>query len=232
MAAPKKVDYERIEPGWRAGIKSPSQLAAEYTEETGVSVSHAAIIKHFKRLGVPRDLKAKVISKADAMVMQAMVTGKVTAATTLRDSELITRGALDVAQVRLSHRVDITRMRRLVLDLLAELECQTGNLELFERLGEMLRSDDERSQDKRNDLYQRVISTAGRIDGLKKLADAMKVLIGLEREAYGLDPCAQGQPDAERAKKDLFTDAELLARARRIVGSRACGPAAADPAGG
>ena len=28
MAAPKKVDYEAIEPGWRAGIKSPEQLAA------------------------------------------------------------------------------------------------------------------------------------------------------------------------------------------------------------
>lgn len=57
MPARKKVDYERIEPGWRAGVLSPAQLAAEYTEATGVSVSHAAIIKHFKKLGVPRDRK-------------------------------------------------------------------------------------------------------------------------------------------------------------------------------
>ena len=64
MAAPKKVDYERIEPGWRAGIKSPAQLASEYTEATGISVSRSAIIKHFTELGVPRDLKAKVRAAA------------------------------------------------------------------------------------------------------------------------------------------------------------------------
>ena len=54
MPARKKVDYERIEPGWRAGALSPSQLAAEYTDATGVSVSRSAIIKHFTELGIPR----------------------------------------------------------------------------------------------------------------------------------------------------------------------------------
>ncbi|HUZ95755.1 MAG TPA: hypothetical protein VMU57_12675, partial [Edaphobacter sp.] len=34
--------------------------------------------------------------------------------------------------------------------------------------------------------YRRVISTPGRIDGMKKLADSLKTLITLEREAYGL----------------------------------------------
>ncbi len=203
MAAPKKIDYERIEPGWRAGIKSPAQLAAEYTAETGVSVSHAAIIKHFRKLGIPRDLRAKVQAKADAMVMQAMVTGKVSSETTVKDAELIARGAQDVATIRISHRADITRMRRIVLDLLGELEQQTGNPELFEQLGEMLRSEDDRSQDKRNEIYQKVISTAGRIDGLKKLAEAMKILIGLEREAYGLDVTPEGT-DKPRTFADFY----------------------------
>ena len=54
MAAPKKIDYDRIEPGWRAGLLSPHQLAAAYTEETGQKVSHAAIIKHFKKAGIAR----------------------------------------------------------------------------------------------------------------------------------------------------------------------------------
>ena len=122
MAAPKKVDYERIEPGWRAGILSPAQLAAEYTEATGVSVSHAAIIKHFKKLGVPRDLTAKVRAKADAMVMDAMVTGKVSSVTTKRDAEIIDESATRQAIVRLTHRTDISRARNVVMSLFEELE--------------------------------------------------------------------------------------------------------------
>ena len=62
----------------RAGILSPRQLAAQYTEETGDPVSHAAIVNHFKKAGIDRDLAAKIRAKADAMVTQAMVTGKVT----------------------------------------------------------------------------------------------------------------------------------------------------------
>ena len=52
--------------------------------DTGVSVSHAAIITHFKKLGVPRSLVAKVRAKSDAMVMESMVTGKVSSVTIKR----------------------------------------------------------------------------------------------------------------------------------------------------
>ncbi len=68
-AKPKKsVDYSRIEPGWRAGILSPRQLAEIYTQETGDPLSHAAIIKHFAKAEIPRDLSAKIRAKAEEMV--------------------------------------------------------------------------------------------------------------------------------------------------------------------
>lgn len=60
MAAPVRIDYDRIEPDWRAGIKSAQQMADEYTLATGQKVSHAGISKHFKKLGIPRDLIAKI----------------------------------------------------------------------------------------------------------------------------------------------------------------------------
>lgn len=72
------------------------------------------------------------------------------------------------------------------MSLLAELEIETDNLTLFQELGEILRSEDDKGTDKRNDLYQKVISSAGRVDSMKKLSDTLKTLIGLEREAYGL----------------------------------------------
>jgi len=182
-----RIDWERIEPDWRAGLKSVLQIAADYESDTSQKVSHTAINKHFRKLGVPRDLKAKVQAKADAMVSAAEVSGKVSTETTATDAKIIDANATIIANVQLSQRKDIGRSRRLALSLMEELEAETGNIELFHELGELLRSADDKGQDKRNDLYQKVISSAGRIDSMKKLAETMRVLISLEREAFGID---------------------------------------------
>lgn len=193
MAAPKKVDYARIEPGWRAGILSPMQLAAEYTEATGIKVSHTAIIKHFKKLGVPRDLRQKIQAKADAMVAQAKVTGKVSAETTKADAEIIEANATEMASVKLAHCRDIGRGRALVMSLLGELEAQTADPELFERLGELMTSPGEEDGDaarKRMDrlqqAFQAALSLSGRADTLKKLSDSLRIMVDKEREAFGI----------------------------------------------
>lgn len=55
MAAKAKIDWSLIEPDWRAGTKSGQQLAEEYSLATGVSVTRAAISKHFKARGIERD---------------------------------------------------------------------------------------------------------------------------------------------------------------------------------
>jgi hypothetical protein len=209
MAAPKKVDYEAIEPGWRAGLKSPQQLAAEYTEKTGIKVSRSAIIKHFEKLGVPRDLRAKVMAKADAMVAQAMVTGKVSAETTVTTAEIVATAAADVAAIRLAHRGDITRMRSLVIRLLAECEAEAADPAVFESLGELLRNPDERGQDKLNEAYHKAISLPQRIKGVKELAEALRVLIALEREAYGI-----GVEEKPKTPLEDLSDEEIEARLR------------------
>ena len=201
MAAPKKIDYDRIEPGWRAGLLSLPQLAFDYTAATNVSVSHAAIIKHFKKLGVQRDLKAKVLAKADAMVMQAMVTGKVTLETIAKEKEIIEDSAMFVAEVRLAHRKDIGRGRKLTVSMLQELELQTEGRELLQQLGEIMRTDNDAGIDRKNDLYNKVLSLAGRADTLKKLADSLKVLVGMEREAFGLNI---EEPDARDALTQIL----------------------------
>lgn len=159
MAAPQKVDYECIEHGWRAGILSPAQLAETYTKATGVDVSRVAIIRHFEKLGVPRDLKAKIQAKADAMVQQAMVTGKVTTATTVTTAKVINGQATTQAKVRIGHQTGAERLQRLVFKLTAELERQTA---------------------KKAALKDRA-STA------KSLIDAFGRLVAIEREAHGIN---------------------------------------------
>lgn len=174
-------DWERIEADYRAGLLSVREIAASQ------GISHTAIQKRAKVDAWERDLGAKIRAKADRLVAKREVAKQVAAERVETDRSIVEANAEVIAQVRLNHRGDIARARKLCMSLLAEIEVETDNLDLFEALGELLRAEDDKGQDKRNEAYRRVISGASRIDSMKKLADALKVLISLEREAYGID---------------------------------------------
>lgn len=177
----KAPDWERIEASFRAGAMSLREIAAEH------GLSEGAIRKRAKRDSWERDLREKVRTKADALVRTELVRSEVrTESAIASEKQTVEVEAQVQARIRLDHRRDIQRFRALCLSMLAELEAETANIELFRELGEMLRKEDDRGQDRRNDLYQKVISSAGRIDSLKKLSETLKHLIGLEREAYGI----------------------------------------------
>lgn len=202
MTAPD-IDWERIEADFRAGILSLREIAA-----ANPGVSHMTVKRRATKEGWSQDLSAKIAAKAEELVTRRAVTGAVTAERTVTDKQIVEVNAAAIASVRLGHRKDIVRFRNVALDLLAELESETGNAELFQDLGNFLRQEDDKGQDKRNDVYQKVISSVGRIDGVKKLAEVLKILIGLEREAYGI---------ADTAAKDTGTEklAEALEAARK-----------------
>jgi predicted GNAT family acetyltransferase len=216
MAAPKKVDYEQIEPGWRAGIKSPPQLAADYTAATGISVSHTAIKKHFAKLGVPRDLAAKVKAKADSMVLESMVTGKVSTATTKHDAQIIDESATLIATVRLSQRNDIQRARAIVNDLMGDLEAEAREPGLFREIQDLLSEKEDGTaltpaeRAKVHEGYQKALSLGARVANMKALAEALRILIALERQAFGIDDAAGDDTAAAKS----FLEAMLEARAR------------------
>ena len=183
----KATDWERIEADYRAGVLSLREIAAAH------AVSHVAVQKRAKKFGWTRDLAAKIKAKADELVTKQAVTTSVTTAAAVSERQIIEANASRIAQVRGEHRADIMRARALALKMLEELEAVTGNLGEFEELGDILRSEDDRAQDKRNDVYLKVISSSGRVDTLKKLSETLKNLIGLEREAYGLDTAPDGE---------------------------------------
>jgi hypothetical protein len=197
-----KTDWERVEADYRAGLLSVREIAAAQ------GISHTAIQKRAKAEGWERDLSAKIQAKADALVAKREVATQVATETAVSERLIVEANAEVIAQVRMAHRSDITRSRKLAMALLAEVEIQTESLELFEELGDFLRADDEKAQDKRNDVYKRVISGAGRVDSMKKLADTLKVLIGLEREAYSIDnaPEAPKEPATADQVTEGFAD--------------------------
>lgn len=200
ITAPKKPgakaapDWERIELDYRAGIKTLRQIADEH------GITHGAINKRAKRDGWERDLASKIQAKAETLVSKAAVSKPVSMETRIAERDVIEANAIAVADVRLAHRRDIHRSRRIVMSLLDELEYQTGaeNVAMLEQLGELLRSPDDRGQDKLNDLYHKIIALPGRAKTMKDLGESLRVLVVLERQAFGLD-------DKDNAPVDALT---------------------------
>lgn len=194
MGEEKKVtDWERVELDYRAGLLSVREIA------DARGCSHTAINKRAKKEGWERDLQAKIRAKADSMVSKREVSKEVSAERMETERNVVEANAHVIADIRMAHRKDIKRSRTLCLSLLEEVESQTINPELYEELGEMLRSEDKNGADRRNDLYNKVISSAGRISSMKQLAETLRILVALEREAYSIsneDPTTSDVPSS------------------------------------
>lgn len=212
---PSAPDWERIELDYRAGVKTLRQIADEH------GITHGAINKRAKRDGWERDLATKIQAKADALVSKAAVSKPVSTETRIAEREVIEANATAIADVRLAHRRDIQRTRGITMRLLEELEYQTGaeNVFLLEQLGELLRAEDDKGQDKLNDLYHKIISLPGRAKTMKDLGESLRVLVALERQAFGLD-------DKDNAPVDALTS---LLHGIATTNSNAFAPVARDP---
>lgn len=157
-----------------------------------------------------RDLNAKVRAKADELVRKAEVRTQVREDQRLTESRQIEVEANIQKGVRLAQRADIKRSRALCMRLLTELEKQTNQVPELQALGEILRSPDDKGQDKLSDIYQAVISLPERTKTMKALAEALRILVSLEREAFGID----AHPDASGEGDKDFLERLLNARAR------------------
>lgn len=180
-----KPDWEAIESAYRAGVLSVRELAGKY------GISHQAISKRAKKDGWERDLKAKVQAKADALVAKREVARQVATESTISERQLIEATAEVIATVRMEHRGDIRRARELTNMLFDELAGECGDVAALEMLGDLMRREDDKGQDKLNDLYHKIISLPSRVKSMKDLSDSLKTLIGLEREAYSIENKAE-----------------------------------------
>lgn len=178
----RQIDWEKIELDYRAGIKTLREMEAEY------NISEGAIRKRAKRDDWSRDLSGKIKKQAEDLVRRSLVRNEVrnSAEYKATEKQVIDANAQAILEVRLSHRKDINKAKNLMNALLDELESQTIEKDLYEQLGEMLRQDDEKGFDKLNDLYNKVISMPNRVQSMQRLADTMKTLITLEREAFNI----------------------------------------------
>jgi predicted DNA-binding protein YlxM (UPF0122 family) len=207
-----KADWEAIESAYRAGLLSLREIAGKH------GISEGAIRKRAKRDDWSRDLAAKIQERADDLVRKKEVRKKVRTETTLTERVLIEATAEAIAAVRMEHRGDINRARKLANVLFDELSAQCADVGALEELGEILRNEDDKGMDRLNDLYQKIISLPSRVKSMKDLSDSLKTLIGLERDAYNITGGNEPEKTSEHNDStDLTTDqaAELY---RKMMG--------------
>lgn len=176
------VDWERVEADYCAGVKSLREIAAEHGTKEGTIRSRA------KANEWVRDISAKIAAKVQQISRKEDSRSISRSEKDATEREIIEASAQAIVNVKLSHRKSIGRQRQLVESLLAELESQTADNDLFGQLGELMRSEDDRGMDKLNDLYKKIIAFPQRVDSMKKLAETLKHLIYLEREAFDITP--------------------------------------------
>ncbi|EPP7191586.1 hypothetical protein ACTPL7_002275 [Klebsiella pneumoniae] len=187
-----KPDWEAIETAYRAGVMSLREIASQH------GISEGAIRKRAKRDDWSRDLNAKVKERADDLVRKAEVRKQVRTETALSERVLIEATAEVVAAVRMEHRGDIRRAREITNALFDELGAECADVDSLRKLGELMLSPDENGRDKLNEIYHSIISMPERVKAVKALSEALKNLIGLERQAYDIDG-----PEGDNSVKQL-----------------------------
>ena len=206
MAEEKKsktvIDWEVVEKHFRAGILSLRQIAEECGGTEG------AIRKRAKKDGWVRDLGAKIKARAEELVRKAEVRKVSTQLSQITEKQVIEDNAQATAIVLIAQKGSIARGHELFRKMMDELEALTNNKELFAQLGELLdesgEDGDGRSrQDKRNEIYSKVISMTGRVDSAKKLIEILEKTVKLEREAFGIDNEKNTENPVDAALKQL-----------------------------
>ena len=140
-------------------------------------LTHGAINKRAKRDGWVRDLSAKIAAKADELVSKAAVSDAVSKPT-LGEREVVAANAHLQAEAMLSHREDVRKGRALVAGLMDEVESNPEGLALPQR-----------------------------VDCVKKLSDAMRTQIELERKVLNID-----QRTGEAGDDEQPTRIEIVAK--------------------
>jgi hypothetical protein len=193
----QRVDWDALKPHYCAGVRPLRDIAEEF------GCSDAAIVKHAKKEGWTRNLAAKIQEQADRKVAAALVAAERadSPAAKLTEAVRVEVESEVQARVRVSHRTDINRTKRIANGLLEKLE----RLEITEAP-----SDEYRALKKNAPALPPTVSLKEATGIFKQLVDAQRTLVSMEREAYGIAQL-QEDPDDQRGAVDPVEGAKRLA---------------------
>lgn len=192
MTEPKPpVDWELIEREYRAGQLSVSEIA-----RLG-NCSHTAIQKKAKKRGWTRNLREKVREEVAArLVAEGVANGNA--------RETIERAAERDIQLIRDHRKDISSGRLVVRSLWEELQEASDHRVAIEQAIVAETNED----GKRRAIMLRAVSLSSRSSTAANLAVALKNLVGIERQAFGLGDGSEGSSDGSAMTVEIVRFAQ------------------------
>jgi len=199
----KKLDWERIEVEYRAGILSIREIARRN------GCSHQAISKHAKEEGWERDLTARVQlaikqKLIDRTARQNNITGSLPKSLPEEERQLIDIAAEDISRVVVLHRTHARKARKTVELLLGQLvDAAEHRSEIEAEIDKETGGD---HSTVRRDRMLRAVSLQSHSVISVNLANSFKTLVSIERQAYALD---EKESEKKSPLGDILADLDI-----------------------
>jgi len=183
-------DWSSVEKDYRAGLLTDRQIGEKY------GVSHGSVQQQAKKRGWARNLIGRSVARAEEKLAREELANKLASKTLVAtEKEIVESTSESLLVVLRSEREDVRKSRAIVQRLWEIVDSELNHPDELNSLGEMMKSPDEFGQDRLSEMYRAAISLPQQIKNVKLLADALKVLIELERRVLKLDdaPLESGQ---------------------------------------
>ena len=189
-------DWGAVEKDYRAGLLTDRQIGEKY------GVSHGSVQQQAKKRGWARNLIGRSVAKAEEKLAKEELANKLASTTKVAtEREIVEATSETILVVLREERADVRRTRAVVQKLWDAVDAELDHPNELANLGDIMASPDEAGGDKLNDMYRAAIGLPQQIKNVKLLADALKVLIELERKVFRIDeqptdepPTASSQP--------------------------------------
>lgn len=206
----KYIDWDSIEPLYRAGVLSLHEICAQYeadhinSQVWKTTVTHAAIIKKAKAKKWTRNLAGKVRDRVKEKVVTGLVTGRNQEKNQgLSDGEIVDAAAEVGHAVITRHMIEIAALVEIENQLLKELSDSPKRSYMANFQGQIISKEVQ-------------LTVKEKSATLKDLADVRAKRIILERQAYNLDDeggsGGEGQKEASTPEETLRRFAFMLRR--------------------
>lgn len=194
MRNQKKLDWEKIEPAYRAGQISIREIARRH------GCSDKAIRMKAKKKGWQRDLTKRIQEEVRSSLVRTKV--RTLEETQATDKEIIETAVGVGIAIEQLQRKDIGKLRELEAKLLDELDNEPLKLYITQFKGMIVQKEIR-------------IAVTEKASALNHLSQVMQRRIKLEREAYNLDTSTENEkPDWTKVAvdprvQDMFDNPDL-----------------------
>lgn len=194
MVDRKPVDWDAVAKDIRAGILTDREIGDKHGR------SHGAIQQYAKKHGIERDLSERIRQKTNSKLAKAALAKETSqAAQKASEAQLIEAVATIRADVQTYHQTKISAAEEIVASLWQELGETSQDIGEIEDAIDTGTAKDKGG--KRREMMLKAVSLSSRSTIAANLANALKSLVTLRRQAHGMT-----DRDGDETPRDISSE--------------------------